>query len=205
MKPNVLVISAGIVHPNLIARYCFKKILDESKEFSYTFSSRVEDLTLLNKRNFSSVILYFHRKEISENSLEILDNFVSQGGGLFAVHSASASFKEHLKYFKIIGGRFISHGKVRSFNVRPEESAREIFPDVKTFSVVDELYIHDYQDDVTVRYTTDIKGVKEPVVWTKEHGKGKVCYCSLGHQAKVMGIPEVKEIIQGCIKWILKD
>ncbi len=202
MKPNVLVISAGIVHPNLIARHSFKKILDESNEFSYTFSSKVEDLTLLNKRNFSSVILYFHRQEISENSLDILDNFVLQGGGLFAVHSASASFKKHSKYFEILGGRFVSHGKIIPFNVYPEESSGEIFPDLKTFSVFDELYIHEYQGDVTVRCATDINGVKEPVVWTKEHGKGKICYCSLGHQAKVMEIPEVKEIIKGCINWI---
>ncbi len=202
MKSNILVISAGIVHPSLLARYYFRKLLQEQSEISFTFTSTVEELTSLNKTDFDSVVLYFHRSNISTNALDALDNFVSQGGGLLAVHSPSASFKQHDRYFDILGGRFVSHGKIGPFSVQPEESASEVFPGLKPFSVVDELYIHDYQDDVTIHCATDNLGSKEPVVWTKKHGKGKVSYCSLGHCAGVMKIPEVKQIIHQCLTWI---
>ncbi len=202
MKPSVLVVSAGIVHPSLLARRFFKKILKETDGYSFVFTSSVEDLSLLNGTDFSSVVLYFHRSRISETALDALHDCVSRGGGLLAVHSASASFKAHSRYFDILGGRFISHGEIGPFDVQPEKNSSEMFSDLRPFSVVDELYIHEYQDEVTIHSTTDNQGSKEPMVWTKKFGKGRVFYCALGHRASVMRIPEVKQIIQRGLTWI---
>jgi type 1 glutamine amidotransferase len=40
-----------------------------------------------------------------------------------------------------------------------------------------------------------------PVVWTKMFGKGRVYYNSLGHQANIVSIPAVLELIRRGFLW----
>ena len=39
------------------------------------------------------------------------DGFVRAGGGVLAIHSATASFKGSPAYFEVLGGRFVGQGK----------------------------------------------------------------------------------------------
>ncbi|MNI98106.1 Trehalose utilization [compost metagenome] len=40
-----------------------------------------------------------------------------------------------------------------------------------------------------------------PVVWTKRWGVGRVYYNSLGHQANIVDMPEVKEMMRRGFLW----
>lgn len=202
MEKRVLVVSAGVFHPTIPARRLFKEILTGIKGVRPVYTSSVEDLGALKSGGYDAVCLYFHRKRISTDALEALHDFVSSGGGLFALHSASASFKETPEYFEILGGRFVSHGKISEFRVSPADSTSKIFKGVGEFTVKDELYIHEYDRDVKVHFDTKVDGSVEPVVWTREHGKGRVCYFSLGHVASVLKKGEVRSIIERALKWV---
>jgi hypothetical protein len=201
-KP-VLLVSAGVVHPTLSARRRFHTIVHQDALVSATVTSRVENLTLLDGGGFEGVILYFHRRQITDGALGALDRFVSGGGGLLAVHGASASFKKTPRYFDILGGRFVSHGPVGSYTVRRTAAAFSAFGVMEPLAVTDELYIHEYGKDVTVHFSTDTDRGPEPVVWTRRHGKGRVCYVSLGHVAAVMNDRAVRRIMADGLLWTL--
>jgi type 1 glutamine amidotransferase len=143
--------------------------------------------------------IYIHHKKISPTALADLDAFVSNGCGLLAIHSATASFKETKHYFEILGGRFIGHGKVEKFKVEKLES--EIFDGIGDFVVRDELYIHELKSGITVHFTAKHEGKDVPVVWTVRYSKGKVCYAVLGHTTASMKHPAVQEILRRGLAW----
>ena len=204
MKKRILVVSAGFIHPSIPARRGLSAILMARDRIGPTFISDIEELALLADDGFDGIVLYFHRRNISDEALVALDRFVAGGGGLLALHSASASFKKKPRYFDILGGRFVGHGKIEPYTVSRATGASPFFSVIEPFTVTDELYIHQYRDDVTIQYATETKAGSEPVVWTRGHGKGRVCYVSLGHVASVLRNDAVKGIISDALSFILK-
>jgi len=203
MTKRVLAVSAGLVHPNLFARNKFHRIIEGTPGIQTAWTTGVADLLALDGGGYDGAILYFQRKTIDDGTLDALDRFVAGGGGLLAVHSASASFKQVPRYFDILGGRFITHGKIEPFTVRRTDTAASFFSVTDPFTVTDELYIHEYDDGVTIHYATETDTGPEPVVWTKSHGKGRICYISLGHRASVMKVDAVRRIITEGLGWTL--
>jgi hypothetical protein len=202
MKKRVLVVSAGLVHPSLSARRHLEDIISAYGLIDHTTVHDVESLTRLDRDDFSGAVLYFHRRHISDRALGVLDRFVKGGGGLLAIHGASASFKKTPRYFDILGGRFVGHGKIEPYTVFRIGGDDPLFSVTEPFAVIDELYIHRYDSDVTVHYATERTGRTEPVVWTKAYGEGRVCYISLGHVSEVLKCREVRQIITDALSFI---
>ena len=148
-----------------------------------------------------AIVLYIHHETVSADALEALDTFVRQGGGLLAVHAASASFMGASRYFDLLGGQFVEHGPVESLEVRPAEPRSDLFAGIPPFSVTDELYRHEYDPGNLIHFATTVGDEREPVVWTRSHGSGRVCYCSLGHTLDAMRRPEVWQILQRGLAW----
>ena len=223
MSRKLLVISAGIVHPSWPARKNLSRILLSIKDNEYIFSSSVESFKELSLNRHAAVILYFHKQHVSAESLRVLDEFVKNGGGLLAIHSASASFKKYPEYFDILGGRFTEHGKIEEYIVRPNfdtstkhiETANDtngateniscLFSGIDEFKVKDELYLHEYHPENTIHFYVEKNGKKEPVVWTRHYGKGRVCYLAIGHCAKSLKNPCVQKIIHSGLNWICES
>lgn len=201
MDHSVLLISAGIFHPSLIARYWFKKALP-TKNFQYERHASLEILQSRNPTDFNAIVCYFHHTIISQPTLEKLENYIHNGGGILAVHSVSASFKDVDRFHNLIGGRFDHHGPVEEFKVVPILDQDPIFPNIEPFTVRDERYIHIYDAGVTVHFGTPMEDHIEPVVWTKEAGKGRICYLSLGHLGSSFQVPQVKSILQTGLEWV---
>jgi uncharacterized protein len=202
MNNKILVISSGAVHPTIRCRFNLQSLLKKSDAGKFTFSSDLKRLADLPNETYSSVVLYFQKKTITDQLLDSLENFVFNGGGLLALHAVSASFKQNQRYFNLLGGRFIHHGKIAPFKVQVNHAQDSFFRGIDSFSITDELYIHEYLKDVAVHFTTQVGKKAEPVVWTRELGKGKVAYCSLGHRAAVWKQPEVKSIINQSLDWL---
>ncbi len=40
-----------------------------------------------------------------------------------------------------------------------------------------------------------------PVTWTKTYGKGRVFYCSLGHHADIVALPQVMTMMARGMRW----
>jgi hypothetical protein len=201
---ETLLVSDGVVHPSLLGRFWLRRGLAAMSGYRFRRVASLEALPGLPLESFpfpfQGMVLYVHHETISPAALESLDSFVRQGGGLLAVHSASASFKQEERYFEILGGRFVEHGPVERFQVQPTTAQDEIF-DVPAFFVTDELYRHEYDPGNRIHYFTIVDGEREPVVWTRRHGHGRVCYCALGHTADTVRHPNVRQILQRGLAW----
>ncbi len=202
-EKSIMLLSAGLAHPSLLARHRLRRILAGVSGITVTETGAVRALARLRFPECAALVIYLHRQTIGTDSLTALDAFVRAGGGLLALHSASASFKREEGYFDMLGGRFVAHGPVHEFTVSRCEGDAGVFADSRPFTVRDELYLHEFDAGVTVHFTADWKGCAEPVAWTRTHGKGRVCYISLGHRAPVFKNTRVAEMIIQGLAWTL--
>jgi len=67
--------------------------------------------------------------------------------------------------------------------------------------VTSEQYYMHVDPGIKVLATTNFGDIVMPVVWTKTYGKGKVFYCSLGHTASIVKMPQVLSIMTNGMIW----
>jgi type 1 glutamine amidotransferase len=204
MPKNVLLISDGRVHPPLIGRFWLRNLLWGMHGFCFEKVHSMEKLPKMNLGDFHGLVLYFHHKEITEAALDAFDSFVFAGGGVLALHSATASFKDSNRFTDIIGGKFAGHGPVQRFDMKPTSPHQGIFKRIEGFSVSDELYLHDLQPDIDVHFNALYEGQKIPTVWTRLHGKGRVCYSCPGHRSASMRVPSYQRLLSRALAWIIQ-
>ena len=199
---RILEISTGLIHPPLMARAIIHRYISKSNKVTQVQS--IEDVALLKHEPFDAVVIYLHRHKISAGAAQILGDFVSQGGGLLGIHSASASYKSCDSYFELLGGRFSSHGPVQKFSIIQNNSS--IFTSESETSICDELYHHTLMNDITVHFSArTTEGADVPIVWTRTHGKGRVFFTAPGHTVSSIKNNLVQKIILGGLSWICRD
>jgi uncharacterized protein len=196
---QILLVTDGLFHPPYFARLELHKCLAELDGFSFNHIPSMEKLPP-DLEQFAAFVIYFHAKTISEAALGAMETYVSKGGGILAIHSATASFKQSKQYSKILGGRFVGHGAIGAIEIK--STKREIFGEVKDFSIRDELYLHDIQPGVDIHFTARLADRVVPVVWTYHYGKGKVCYAVPGHTTASMRNPFYQKILQRGLGWV---
>ncbi|MGD8751676.1 MAG: ThuA domain-containing protein [Anaerolineales bacterium] len=202
MTNNVLLVSAGILHPPYFGRLQLHRTLKGMSSYRFERVARLEALTELSLGQFGALVLYFHHQRVSSGALQALDDFTKKGAGVLALHSASASFKGQARYFDLLGGRFVRHGPVGTIHVRPALKEDEIFGQQAPFTVMDELYRHEYAADNRTHFYAEVEGGREPVVWTRTHERGRVCYCSLGHRSATLRNPAMDVILRRGLAWV---
>jgi len=205
MDNRILLASSGFVHPSWLARRRLKHTLQTMPGYVFQQVASLQVLPQLDMLSFKAIVLYLHRQAISASALDCLDEFVRRGGGVLAIHSATASFKQEQRYFEILGGRFRVHGAVQTFKVSPTRSAEDVFGSVAPFQIKDELYIHEVAPEITVHFETMRDGEPVPVVWTRSYGAGRVCYAMPGHTAESMKHPMVHHILKRGLAWVCQS
>ncbi|MEW5869910.1 MAG: ThuA domain-containing protein [Chloroflexota bacterium] len=194
---KVLLVSDGIFHPPLLGRMRLHRLL-RMKGFSFEQVRSLEQLPA-DLPAYSALVLNYHHQQISPAALGRLYMFVKNGGGVLAIHAATASFKETLPYFDILGGRFVGHGPVSAFEVQRVRSG--IFDGIPNFVVRDELYVHELNPGIEAHFTASLEGQEIPVVWSYHYGKGRVCYACPGHTSETMANPAYQELLQRGLRW----
>ena len=203
MTKKILLVTDGIFHPTYFGRLALHKSLKQLDGFSFKHVSSLEELPP-DLESFSALVLHFHHKAISDGALGQLDSFVKNGGGILALHAATASFKKSMPYFKILGGRFIGHKKVEKLQVEKSEGSKNksVFDGIVGFVVKDELYIHELEPSIEVHFTAKYEGKDVPVVWTYQYGQGKVCYAVPGHTTASMKNTIYQQILKRGLEWV---
>jgi type 1 glutamine amidotransferase len=196
---RVLLVTDGLIHPPVTARRVLHKTLGEMKGFAFEHIRSLEALP--EEPDAAALVIYLHHKRISSRALAALEAFASQGGGVLGVHTATASFKEEPRYHKILGGRFVGHGKVEPFEVTPT-GASDLFPGLPAFTVRDELYEHELEPGIEPHFTARHQGRDIPVVWTQQYGRGRVCYACPGHRAATLRRETYQRVLQRGLAWV---
>jgi uncharacterized protein len=196
---NILLVTDGFIHPPFAGRRALQLALTQLDGFSFRHVRSLEQLPA-DVHSYSALVLYYHHKTISAAALDRLDSFVQNGGGILAIHSATASFKDQPHYFEMIGGRFTGHGPVENFEVKRLRD--DVFGEIGNFTVKDELYLHELQPGIDVHFAAQHAGQAVPVVWTFRYGQGKICYAVPGHTAQGMKHPALQEILRRGLQWV---
>ena len=199
---NILLVTSGIFHPPISARKVLHETLAELDGFEFQHIRSMEKLPG-DIDGFSAIVIYLFHQKISKIALDSLDNFVSNGGGLLGVHTATAAYKNDLHYFEILGGQFIGHGPIAPFEVKPVPES-EIFAGIPSFTVKDELYVHELQPGITPHFTATNEGQEVPIVWTYHYGQGRVCYAVPGHRTETMRDEVYQRVLKRGLVWVCK-
>lgn len=169
------------------------------------------------------------KKEASETELRLkenLMNFVKSGRGFIGIHAATDTFYGWPEYSLMINGCFASHpwnaDKLVSIKVEP---GQEKHPLVAMFNgenveFKEEIYQHREPYDskavhMLLRLDTEktdmnVKGIKRTdndfgVAWARHWEKGRVYYCSLGHNHEMFWHPQVLSHYLAGIQWAIGD
>jgi hypothetical protein len=214
---NILLVSTGIFHPPWLGRVQLWRVLRATPHVHLRHARSIEALTRADLAALDAVVLYYHRQTISLAALEALDRFAHAGGGILAVHAATASFKQTPRYTEILGGRFIGHPPVGPLEVWPVGEDDEILGPIPPFTVTDEAYRHELRGDIRVHFVArphprppspgrrgGVGGEVVPFVWTRRHGAGRVCYVTAGHRAASLRHPCVVHILRAGLTWVCR-
>lgn len=127
--------------------------------------------------------------------------------GIAGCHGGMAdSFRNEVEYQYMVGGQWVAHpgNDGVTYRVNIVDRGHPLTEDMEDFTVVSEKYYMHVDPAVKVHATTNFDDVKMPVVWTKKYGEGRVYYCSLGHVANIVDMPEVRLLMQRGMVWAAK-
>jgi type 1 glutamine amidotransferase len=136
---------------------------------------------------------------------------VESGVGLAGYHGGMGdAFRECVDYQFMVGGQWVAHpGNIIDYRVDVTRPDDPVMQGIASFPYRSEQYYMHVDPSNEVLATTTfsgehawwIEGVTVPVVWKRRHGKGRVFYSSLGHQAKEFEVPEMRTILRRGMNW----
>lgn len=146
---------------------------------------------------------------ISGEQLTPLLNAVRSGVGCGGIHGGMCdAFREQTEYQFMTGGQWVAHpGGIRKYTVNVSWNDDPIVAGIDDFEVESEqYYLHVDPINEVLATTTfpDYDNVVMPVTWTKKYGEGRVFYCSLGHSASVLAMPQVLTMVTRGLVWAAK-
>jgi uncharacterized protein len=134
---------------------------------------------------------------------------IENGVGCAGIHGGMGdAFREATNWQFMVGGQWVAHpgGGAVNYGVHVVDTKHVITKGIKDFKHTSEqYYLHvDPINHMLATTTFETNGCVMPVAWTKSWGKGRVYYCSLGHDVKsVMQAPTLELITRGML-WAAK-
>ena len=179
------------------------------------FTVRVEDSTRAFAdaaiRDLDLIVPIITQSTIEDDELAMLTGAVRDGAGLGGFHGGMGdAFRSAVEYQYMVGGQWVAHpGNIIDYRVdvvRPDDPVME---GIASFDYRSEQYYMHVDPSNEVLATTTFTGEHDcwvdgatiPVVWKRRHGKGRVFYSSLGHQAHEFDVPEMYTIVRRGLNW----
>lgn len=214
---NVLVVWGGWDghQPHIFA----KKISEwaESVGANVTVSDTLSvyaDLEFMKKQDL--IIQYWTMGTITKEQSEGLIQSINNGAGLVGCHGGIGdSFRQNTHYQYMVGGQWVTHpgGKI-NYKVEIAKTDDPVTKGIEDFEIfnTEQYYMHvDPNVKVLARTTFTgehdswIDGATMPVVWKKNHNKGRVFYISIGHNPEDFDHPAVWTMLTRGIDWAVQE
>ena len=162
-------------------------------------------------RDLSLIVPIFTMSKIEKGEVSNLAAAIESGVGLAGYHGGMAdAFRECVEYQFMVGGQWVAHpGNIIDYRVDVTRPDDPVMQGISSFAYRSEQYYMHVDPSNEVLATTTfsgehawwIEGVVMPVVWKRKHGKGRVFYSSLGHQAAEFNVPEMRTILRRGMNW----
>ncbi len=145
----------------------------------------------------------------SHNFRSAVTSFVSSGGGLIGMHTASICFDDWPGWARLLGARWDwEHSSHPPCGNNVVELLSEAHPIVSglpgKFDISDEIYgFLDLEPDVEGLAFGHHGGAEHPLLWAREVGQGRVVHNSLGHHLPSYEPMEMQTIVRRSALWCL--
>jgi uncharacterized protein len=159
----------------------------------------------------SLIVPIYTMSKIEKEEAKNLAAAVESGVGLAGYHGGMGdAFRECVEYQFMVGGQWVAHpGNIIDYRVDVTKPDDPVMQGIAGFPYRSEQYYMHVDPSNEVLATTTfggehawwIEGVTIPVVWKRRHGKGRVFYSSLGHQAKEFEVPQMRTILRRGMNW----
>ncbi len=170
-----------------------------------------EKLSPDSLKNYDGVVFANTTGDLPLPDNEAFMKWIQSGKAFIGMHSATDTFHGYPAFIEMIGGEFLTHGPqvgVECINQDPEHPATKHLG--AKYSVFDEIYIlkNFHREKVHGLLTLDkhpnnLAPGDYPIAWSKQIGRGKLFYTSLGHREDVWLSNDYQKHIMGGIKWAL--
>ncbi len=130
------------------------------------------------------------------------------------VHGASCSFANSTRYAAMLGGRFLRHPPIASFEVVPENTDHPVTRGIEPFTIYDEQYVLELCSEVELLlHSASLEPpahpsalpTRLPLGWARRHGLGKVCYLALGHGPAELEHPSLVKLVTQALAWFVRE
>ncbi len=144
--------------------------------------------------------------EISQDQEKALLDTVKNGTGIAGFHGGMCdSFRNNTDYQWMTGGQWVAHpgGCIPHYDVSIIDTNHWITRGLNNFTMKDteQYYLHVDPSNHLLAETTFQNGCVMPVAWTREWGKGRVFYTSIGHTYKDFEIDAARELTLRGMLW----
>jgi putative membrane-bound dehydrogenase-like protein len=172
-----------------------------AKHIDLVYTDSLADLNSAKLAGFDALAIFANHTEIAPEQEAALLKFVSDGGGLVALHCASYCFLNSDKYIELIGAQFKSHG-AGNFKETIIKSDHPVIAGISPIESWDETYVHTrHNSDRTVLAERHDEKGAEPYTWVRDHGKGRVFYTAWGHDQRTWGHAGFQTLVEQGIRW----
>jgi len=169
--------------------------------------------------------LKFNPKETPERCKALMD-FVKSGKGIVGIHAATDNFYDWPEGMEMMGGKFTGHpwGGGGTWAIKIDEPDHPLTAAFKGkgFKINDEIYrteppLYSREKqlvlmslDMSDPTTRNVNGFKPTdidtgIAWIKTWGKGRMFYCSLGHNDHLLWNPAILQHYLDGIQFALGD
>lgn len=192
----------------------FREVL-ERDDFTVEVSDTLEAFNDRQKlKALDLIVPIWTMGRIEQEWVDNVSSAVQSGVGLAGCHGGMCdAFRENTDWQFMTGGQWVAHpgNDGTEYAVNIKHSSSPLVEGIQDFTVMTEQYYLHVDPAVEVLATTRFpvvpgphahnKAVDMPVIWTKRWGAGRVYYNSLGHQADIMEIPVVKDLMRRGFNW----
>jgi len=189
----------------------FHRLL-ERESFAVEVSDSLD--SFVDAKRFDLIVPVWTMGQITDVQLNSVCQAVRAGSGIAGCHGGMCdSFRSATEWQFMTGGQWVAHpgNDGVPYRVQFTKTTSPLTDGLADFAVVSEQYYMHVDPAVTVLATTRFPTadgphvgngpVDMPVVWTKRYGAGRVFYCSLGHQASIVAMPQVTELMRRGFIW----
>ena len=178
------------------------EVLAKTGDFELTLSDKLDDLKPESIRKYKVVLFYGSGGDFNDPKQEEgLNEFVRSGGGLVGVHATDA-FKKSDVYWRLLGGRFTTHGGGK-FWLRIDDKKHPVTAPMTDFEIQDETYQNRFHPEFKLQSLARIDrgNEQQSMVWAQEWGKGRVFNTTLGHGKEAWVNPQFQRLVVRGLYW----
>ena len=177
-------------------------VIQRTGDFKLTLTANLDDLKSENISKYNVVLFYGSGGDFSDPRQEAgLQQFVKNGGGMAGVHATDA-FKQSDVYWRLMGGRFVTHSGGQ-FWLRLDDRNHPVIAGMQDFEISDETYTNQFHPDFKLHSLGHIDrgSEQQSMVWAQQYGQGRVFNTTLGHDGAAWTNPNFQRLLARGLYW----